>query len=322
MNRRVITYVLLCTSLIVIAFAQVSFRRPSMWRWMQPEPASVGAEPVSTSTAPEPPLAPKSRRAPFPHLKTLEGAADQERFLVPAADALPELQASAKAQFDAQARYHLLTLAKDAVSQALESDGRTDIRYQALLQKPNEYRGEIVRIHGDLISLSEPMEIHGKLPGIEIAYLGLMTDDQPHHQYLVLFTDLPTGIPKNQSQWNQLYLRNVQFSGYFYKVAKFTSPKDKNKSWLLPVLVGKSPILPQVMSETTEWFNLFTIFLTMALPVVLIGLIVPRYFRKSDARHESLMQRFTSRRDEQVTKTWEEMPLRHDPGLRFDGDQG
>jgi hypothetical protein len=322
MNRRVITYVLLCTSLIVIVFAQVSFRRPGMWRWMQAEPAAVATDLISTSTAPTPVIDPKARSAPFPHLKTLEGAADQERFLIPAADALPEMQASAKAQLDAQARYHLLTLARDAVPNALEADGRTDIRYQALIQKPSEYRGEVVRIQGALISLSEPMEIHGKLPGMEIVYLGLMTDDQPNHQYLVLFTDLPPGIPKSQSQWSQLYLRNVQFSGYFYKVAKFPNPKDKNKSWLLPVLVGKWPVLPEVVGETTDWFNLFTIFLAMAIPVVLIVLIVPRYFRKSDARYESLMQRFKTRRDEQVTKALEELPLQRDPDLRSERDQG
>ncbi|HQR09219.1 MAG TPA: hypothetical protein PLN21_20525 [Gemmatales bacterium] len=320
MNRRVITYVLLCTSLIVIVFAQISFRRPSMWRWMQPEPAAIATDPVSTSTAQVPVTDPKTRRAPFPHLKTLEGVADEERFLIPAADALPEMQASAKAQLDAQARYHLLTLAKDAIPHSLESDGRTDIRYQALIQKSGEYRGEVVRIQGDLISLGEPMEVHGKLPGIEIAYLGLMTDDQPNHQYLVLFTDLPPGIPKDQSQWSRLYLRNVQFSGYFYKVTKYTN--TIGKSWMLPVLVGKSPILPVVVGETTDWFNLFTIFLVMAIPVGLIVLIVPRYFRKSDARYDSLMQRFKTRRDEQVTKALEEMPLRDDPDLRLDRDQG
>ncbi|MFT3880183.1 MAG: hypothetical protein QM703_11050 [Gemmatales bacterium] len=230
------------------------------------------------------------------------------------------MQASAKAQLDAQARYHLLTLAKDAVPHALESDGRTDIRYSALLQKPHVYRGEVVRIQGDLIWLSEPMEIHGKLPGIEVVYQGLMADDQTGHQFLVLFMDLPPGMPKNQSQWSQLYLRNVLFSGYFYKVVKYTN--SKGKSWMLPVLVGKSPILPDVVGESTDWFNLFTIFLAMAIPVVLIALIVPRYFKKSDAEHDSLMQRFKTRREEQVAKALEELPLRDDPDLRSERDRG
>jgi hypothetical protein len=325
MNRRLITYVLLCTSLIVVVVAQMSFRRPNMWRWLQPEPATVPTQPVSTNLAGnEQPAATdqKPRRAPYPDQKLLNGAVDLEAFLAPAADALPEMQASAKAALDAQARYHLLTLAKDAVVSSLEVDGRTDIRYQALLQKTSEYRGEIVRIQGDLISLSEPMEIHGKLPGMEVCYLGLMTDDQPTHQYLVLFTDLPPGVPKNQTQWSQLYLRQVQFSGYFYKVAKFTNPKDKKKSWMLPVLVGKSPILPEVVGETTDWFNLLSVFVMMAVPVVLIVLIVPRYFRKSDAEHDSLMERFKNRREEQVVKALEELPLPHDTDLRSERNDG
>jgi len=325
MNRRIITYVLLCTSLIVVVVAQISFRRPSMWRWLQPEAAAVATQPAPTNVANhEQPVAASSkpRHAPYPSMKTLEGAADQEPFLAPAADAIPELQASAKAQLDAQARYHLLNLAKDAVPAALEVDGRTDIRYQALLQKTNEYRGEVVRIQGDLISLSEPMEIHGKLPGIEVCYLGLMTDEQPTHQYLVLFTDLPADVPKNQTQWNQLYLRQVQFTGYFYKVAKFTNPRDKKKTWMLPVLVGKSPILPEVVGETTDWFNLVSVFIMMAVPVMLIVLIVPRYFRKSDVEHDSLMRRFKSRREEQVVKALEELPQQDDTDLRSGHDDG
>lgn len=325
MNRRLITYVLLCTSLLVVILAQISFRRPAMWRWLQPAPAS--SAPVSEQGAqiadnPRETKPESVRRAPYAHLKALAGAADREPFLAPSNDALPELQASAKALLDAQARYHLLELAKDAVPAAIESDARTDIRYQALLQKPSEYRGELVRIQGDLISLSDPMELQGKLPGIEVCYVALMTHEQPNHQFLVLFTDLPAELLKQKPQWGQLYLRQVQFSGYFYKVARFVHPRNKDKSWLMPVLVGKSPILPEVIADSNDWLNLAMIFACMALPVILIALFLPRYFKKTDAQHDSLMKRFKARREEQVAQSLEELPRNDDPDLRFRHDVG
>lgn len=325
MNRRLITYVLLCTSLVVVVVAQMGFRRPGMWRWLQPEPSAVAVSTaLSKDSHPglEQTAGDRPRRAPFPILKTVAGAADLEPFLAPAKDALPELQASAKAELDASARYHLLQLARDAVVSSLEADARNDIRYKALVEKPGEYRGELVRIQGDLISLSEPMELQRKVPGMEVCYLGLMTNERPEHQYLVLFTDLPVELTKNQSEWHQLYRRQVQFAGYFYKVAKFTSPKNKAKTWMLPVLVGKSPILPIQSADSYDWLNLLTVFIAMAVPVVLVALIVPRYFRSSDAEHDSLMAEFKRRREEQVKQSLEQFPQSDDPGLRLNDDRG
>lgn len=293
-----------------------------MWRWLQPGPAAVDTSSDAVANPHQAPEAPKQRRAPYPHLKTIAGAADADPFLASAEDAPPELQASAKANLDANARYHLLALAKDSNVAALDADARTDVRYQALLKKTSEYRGELVRITGDLISMSEPMELHRKVPGMEVCYLALMTNERPDHQYLVLFTDLPPGLPKDQTQWNQLYLRQVQFAGYFYKVAKFTDPANMKKQWMLPVLVGKMPVLSEVVNEGSNWLNLFSIFLAMAIPVILISLFVPRYFKKSDAEHDSLMQRFRKRREEQITQSLEELPEKENPPLRLHRDEG
>ncbi|MFT3880182.1 MAG: hypothetical protein QM703_11045 [Gemmatales bacterium] len=79
MNRRVITYVLLCTSLIVIVVAQLSFRRPSMWRWMQAEPAAVATDLSPISTVPAPTTDPQARRAPFHIRKRSRGRQTRNR---------------------------------------------------------------------------------------------------------------------------------------------------------------------------------------------------------------------------------------------------
>lgn len=305
MNRRAITYLLLCTSLVVLVVAQISFRRPHIWRWAQAEPLSI---PVSTEPGEKKEeLQPKPRRAPYPIMKTLAGAADLEPFLTPNPIAIPEMQLSAKAELDANARYHLLQLAKDATAGALEADARRDFRYRALVQKPGEYRGELVHITGDLISLGEPMELQRKIPGMEVCYLGLMASEQADHQYLVLFTDLPAGLPP-QKEWNQLYLRDVHFAGYYYKVARFTRTEGKVKTWMLPVLVGKTLIVPEKVSDSLDWLNLITIFMVMAAPVILIVLFVPRMFRHVDAEHDNLMERFRQRRERRISESLDNLP--------------
>ena len=317
-NRRMITLVLLCTSIVVVVAAQMSFRRPGMWRWLQAAPAATSTFTEMPSKSPSS-VTGTSRRAPYPIATLLAGAADQEPFLAPARDALPEWQASAKAEKDAEARYHLLSLAKDATSGSLESDARNDVRYQSLIQKPDDNRGELIHIRGDLISISEPMELHRPLPGIAVCYLALMTDEQSNFQYLVMFTDLPENLKDQRPRWNELHLSGTQFSGYFYKVAKFTSPRDPGKTWQLPVLVGKSPILPLYVEALDNWVYLLIIFLAMGVPVILIALILPRWFKKGDADHLSLMRRFESRREERAIASLE---MQSETGLRKPDDQG
>lgn len=320
MSRRLITYVLLCTSLLIVVLAQASFSRPSVWRWLQAEPESRS----ETALDPHPPVRTQTtgpRRAPYPLPATIKGAADGEGFLAPAADALPELQASARASLDADARYHLLQLAKDSLPGALEHDAVAGTRYQALLQKPESYRGEIIRIEGDLISLGEPMELHRKVPGMEVCYLGLMTNVKPEHQYLILFVDLPEKLKTLHKDWKQLYLRDVRFSGYFYKVARFQQDAGRKKTWMLPVLVGKAPYIPQTHEQTSHWSDLVTVFVFMAIPVLLITFLLPRLFRKDEQSHEQLMQLFRTRRDQKIHESLEELRDEQNRDLRFAAEQ-
>lgn len=262
---------------------------------------SCAAEYVPLSTTQQ---ATVNRRAPYPNSKQLAGAADGEPFLYPATDALPELQASTKAAADANGRYHLLQLAQDALPGSLEADARNDIRYEALRQKPEEFRGELITLTGTLVSLAPPMELHGKLPGLEVCYLGHVVGERPEHRYLILFTDLPPALGERQKDWGQLFVPGVTFSGYFYKVAKFTQPAGKRREWSMPVLVGKSPQLPPVVAEN-NWSIILVVFIIMAVPVVLVGLVLPRFFRRGEVRHRRLMEHLRSRHEERVRQALE-----------------
>ncbi len=344
--RRMVTFALLLTSLLIVFVAQKSFSRPGMWRWaMGPTPTESGPIPqkepgqanintrpsLSTMTdlyrleslfagynpawptpgavagpffaliaqdyLPLPDVTPvqKPRRAPDPDQKLLTGAADREPFLTEPSDAIPELQASARAAQDASARYHLLQLARESQPGSLQADARSNVRFEALRQKPEAHRGELITIAGDLVSIGEPIELHRKVPGLEFCYLGVLVGERPEHQYLLLFTDLPAGLPTNRAEWNQLYLHQVKFTGYFYKVAKFVQVKGKQQIWHLPVLVGKSPQLPVLVEAHSNWVNLLFVFGAMAIPVVLIALLLPKYFRHREARHQRLMDSLRAR---------------------------
>jgi hypothetical protein len=240
---------------------------------------------------------PGQRQAPYPDPRLLAGAADLQPFLAEPSDALPELQASAQAAADATARYHLLQLARAAPPGSLEADGSTDIRYRLLLRSPREHRGALVKISGTLISIGEPMEMTRKVAGVEVCYQGVMVGEFPEQQYLVLFTDLPPGLPANRGEWRRLVQQDAVFAGYFYKVARFTE-KGRKEPWQLPVLVGKSPRWPVRQAAAPGWGNLLTVFGAMTLPVVLIILLLPRFYRYREARHARLMSAFQSRRPE------------------------
>jgi hypothetical protein len=257
--------------------------------------ACLGHESAEFVPLPEIATAGSARHAPYPQRRLLVGAADGEPFLVAADDALPELQASARALGDAQARYHLLQLAHEAQTGSLEADGRNDIRYQALKQKPQEFRGELINVSGTLVSIGEPFELQRKIPGLDFCYLAVLAGEVPRQSYLLFFTDLPDELPSNQAEWPQLYLHDVKFTGYFYKVAKFQE-KGKKEPWALPVLVGKSLQLPRRVPVTNGWWNIITVFALMAVPVALIALLLPRYFRHREARHRKLMERFRAQR--------------------------
>jgi len=257
--------------------------------------ASLTHESAEFVPLPEASLAKPARHAPYPDRKLLSGAADGEPFLIPSNDALPELQASAKALGDAQARYHLLQLAREAQPGSLEADGSKNVRYQALKQKPQDYRGELISVSGTLISIGAPFELQQKIPGLDFCYLGVLAADAPKQSYLLFFIDLPERLTKNQTDWQQLYLHDVQFTGYFYKVARFQE-NGKKEPWMLPVLVGKSLRLPAQTTATEGWFNIVTVFVVMALPVLTIAIFLPRFFQRREARHRQLMERFRSHR--------------------------
>lgn len=234
---------------------------------------------------------PKNRSAPTPERHWVTGAIDHEVFL----DEDETSQALDPKRRDADARYHLLALAKEATLQQLAADARSDIRYSALVSKPRDYRGAIVRVKGDLMWV-QTFELQRPTPGMEFVYQGLMVVPSTGQSYGILFTDLPEHMPPERL-WARLYLRNVTFDGYFLKVLKVQLPADRNnpaRIGYIPVLVGKSPIIPEPPPVFDIYGALRTIGVILAVALI-VGTVAMWIYRRSERRYLAKMAEIRAR---------------------------
>ncbi|MCS6976116.1 MAG: hypothetical protein NZM31_03770 [Gemmatales bacterium] len=247
---------------------------------------------VPLSETPEEQRLPTNPSAPTPEWRWVSGAIDHEVFLEED-ETSQELDPKRR---DADARYHLISLAKEATLEQLAADAQRNVRFSALMTKPREYRGRIIRIHGDLIWV-QTFELVRPTPGLEFIYQGLIVDPKTGYSYGILFTDLPPHLPP-QRLWNRLYLRDVTFDGYFLKVLKVQLPPDRNnpaRTGYVPVLVGKSPIIPEPPPRFDLLATLRTIGLTAVILFVLAATALYLY-RRSERRYQEKMAEIRARR--------------------------
>jgi len=235
---------------------------------------------------------PANPTAPTPEWRWVSGAIDHEVFLEED-ETSQELDPKRR---DADARYHLIALAKEATLEQLAADAQRNVRFSALMTKPREFRGRIIRIQGDLMWV-QTFELLRPTPGMEFIYQGLIVDPKTGHSYGILFTDLPQHMPAERL-WNRLYLRDVTFDGYFLKVLKVQLPPDRNnpaRTGYVPVLVGKSPVIP----EPPPRFDLFGTLRTIgviALVLFILAATALYLYRRSERRYQAKMAEIRARR--------------------------
>jgi hypothetical protein len=232
-----------------------------------------------------------NRSAPRPDRQWLDGAIDREVFL----DEDEFSPATDPKRRDADARYHLLSLAKEATLAQLAADAKSNIRFTALLDKPREYRGEVVHVKGDLMWV-QTFELQRPTPGMEHVYQGLIVVPGTGQSYGILFTDLPQHLPPERL-WKRLYLRDATFDGYFLKVLKVALPADKNnpaRTGIVPVLVGKSPVLPEPPPRFDLVGTLTTLGLILAA-VLILGTLALWLYRRSERRYQLKMAEVRAR---------------------------
>ncbi len=224
------------------------------------------------------------RRAPVPNPDVLEGALDRRPFLTEN-QANPNSPLRKEERGDADARYHLIDLALRANLEDLAADGRKDMRYTELIAKPWGYRGEVIHVEGDLISV-QPMELLRKVDGLNHVYLGTLEVPATKQVYLILFTELPPNFPP-EKRWPELYLRDVRFNGYFLKTAPPPTAgraKGKAEGHFLPVLIGRTVELPPG-SQREDWRTVLWTVAAVLGGVFLLGVAVFWFTRRSDRRY-------------------------------------
>jgi hypothetical protein len=258
---------------------------------ISPSPATFDAGVLGALAYEYVPLPPTDMRPPdilpdlVPNRDILRGARDRDVFLVD--DPTDPLMALAK--LDADARYHLIELARANSDETLAKEARKGVRYTALLEKPAEFRGQVVEIRGDLRWLKH-FELKRPVPGMEFVYEGVIEVGGADQSYWVLFTDLPERFPPERN-WNRLYLRDVTFRGYFLKVLKVNKPdgaKGNPRPAYLPVLIGHTLQLPPQAPGFDLLATVRLIGMILVVTVILGGLALWLY-RRSERRYLAKM---------------------------------
>jgi hypothetical protein len=224
------------------------------------------------------------QRAPVANPEFLRGALDRREFLLEN-PADPDNVLYAR---DADARYYLLELARDANPADLAADARRDVRYTALLEKPQDYRGQVIHVQGDLLWVTH-FELKRSVPGLPHVYQGLLLAEPTGRPVWLLFPELPPGLPP-EAQWSRLYLNGVRFDGYFLKVLRAEDPKEKGKQLYFPVLVGRTLTLaaPAVEMETgLSW----PFVLIVGGGILGVFAMAAWLYRRSERRYEAKLAR-------------------------------
>jgi len=258
--------------------------------------AILQLEHVPLPPAPRPSDRPARKSLPA-EAATVQGAAQRERFL----EAPPEERYNPLFQFerrDEDARRHLIGLAKAQTDAQIAADGRTNFRYSALVQRPEEYVGEVLTIEGDLL-WAVVFEVKNPGPHLpDFVYLGHIQAGSRDRNYWVFFLDLPPGMPP-EKEWPHLYLRGVKFSGYFHKIVKVEpAPQEKDPTVrYLPVLIGKSITLPPP-EATTDWKSIVLTLAAVLGAAVLLAAIGLWFYYRSERRYLAKMAQLRSRTDQ------------------------
>jgi hypothetical protein len=189
-----------------------------------------------------------------------------------------------------EAYWQFLVQAHYTSAKAFAKAARRDVTYVHLFNQPEQYRGEVVRVSGRLISLKRfepPME--ARAAGVSDLYEGwIMTDAFGENPVVIAFTDLPTGLTvDNRRKYNE----TVSFDGYFYKRYRYKAYDSKkvNEYRDAPLLIGHTLAgkfgTSVVHDESEGWeHHLIWVFLEVVGGAVLGLIVLTLWYRYHDRR--------------------------------------
>lgn len=138
-------------------------------------------------------------------------------------------------QFEMFAYWRLLKWARSRSFAELEERAHRDIPYTKLWQAPENYRGELIRLH---LHVRRVMAWTGKdvaknSAGIKTIYdISGTTDASQSFPYVVVCSELPPGIPVGENVYVE-----ADFVGYFLKIMEYQDGLTKVRG--SPLLMGR-----------------------------------------------------------------------------------
>jgi hypothetical protein len=231
--------------LVILALIYSQARKPQTWSWL------TGGSQQTAETGQnlnEPPPAPANEKV-IPALTDLDPAeaAEAAKLFEAVSDRSPV------SAIEMPAYWRCLKWAMAQSSPDLFRRAQPDVFYTRLWEQPDKYRGKPfrLRLHVRRVLEHEPVE---NSVGVTKLYEAWgVTDESKTHPYVVLFSELPAGLPLG----SDLY-QDVTFAGYFLKTMSYTSADTTRAA---PLLIGRimplpaetSAPLPSETSSGNDW---------------------------------------------------------------------
>ncbi len=128
--------------------------------------------------------------------------------------------------------WRLLSWVKDQSTTELSQRARRDVLFTHLIQRPSQYRGQLIHLKLNL-KRSIRYEAGPNRLGVEWLYEAWGGSSDSHsYPYCVIFTDWPKGMPLGEGIEEE-----VTVDGYFLKHMKYESRDEKNR--FAPLIVGR-----------------------------------------------------------------------------------
>lgn len=231
-------------ALCLVAFGTMWASRPSSWHWLvppdRPAPHTLNEIDFRVQSSPPGSLPPGAFRVvgdnedvgAHPHSTDGHGGVDSSSIrkdvLLPIEDNTLGLRRS---ELDA---YQVALERADRLTRELEeSGGRRDVAFTVLMLEPDNHRGQLIQIAGDLRRLTELAVPEGV--SIDRLYEGwLFTRDSGTNPYRIVCTQRPHEIPLGDLTAQPV---PVEVTGYFFKRYGYTS---KGGQHVAPMLVART----------------------------------------------------------------------------------
>ncbi|HEV3006540.1 MAG TPA: hypothetical protein VGX78_18870 [Pirellulales bacterium] len=269
--------------LVVLGMLISVARRPSTWQWLAP-----GGPEVAAVGKPRHDEAPKEEAKPE---KALLEALPGETLVAGPNDLDPEEMKKAEYEFQAisdkepfaaeemPSYWRLLRWSGSQSFVELKARAKRDVRYSQLFEEPEKYRGRLVfvRLHvHQVIEYDAPANRQGLKKLYEARG---PSDESRTHPYVVLFDQLPPGMPLGSNVHEE-----AMFVGYFLKTYSYIDGMGKGRA--APVLFGRlqwhgvAPL--NVAAEGADFWQ--TIAAGAAVLLLIVGVWIWRFASRRRAR--------------------------------------